>query len=483
MSESLYNLVKTLNKTEKIRFTESLRQTKRVKYYKKLLSIYGAAKSYSIDLDCRVFKKAEKKLIYDCKTHFKDSLNSFLITSSRYSSRQESIRKNFEIGCMLMERFLYKDAKKLLTRSYIQAKESSEMLMALMISERLMYLEKHEDITKYRVDLENIKFRHETHMNDIKKYMEYRNEFHELWIYLGLFYEKEGFKVYNRAQKKPNPESNFKLEFVKAEKEYYASIANDDVELRYEALKNILNTIYNNKDQVVKNTNIKRNYYSHLAAYVELCIHLRKDDNIKFALSEFDFYSIDNNREYNDSFKYKLASLCNYAIMVNKPELIIELESEFLSRKIVKKDFLATQCYVYLLKVNFLAKNWEKCTEYIKRLEKHNLVFRQQTVKQLSKIIIAIEREDFVYAHSLLSTYNYSSIPQNVKFVIKNCIICLKYLAENKLSNFKKATDKLLSVFPERFDFYSVFITYLAAKAELLETASYQNYKEIHLLE
>lgn len=473
MSEYIFNLVKTLNKTEKSRFTESFRQTKRLKYYKKMLAIYGSEEAYSSDLDRRVFKDVEGKLVYDCKAHFKDSLNSFLTSSKRFNSHQETIRKNFEIGCMLMNRLLHREAYKVLRKTYQLAKDCHEFLYAIMISEQIMYLERHEDITKYRVDIDNIKLRHSLHMKDLEDYVNFRTEFHLLWENLGMFYEKEGFRPYKRPSMALNGDKSFRLKYIIAEKEYYGSLLSDDLDKQYERLRALLNTIYDHKDDVKRNSNVKRNYYSYLCSFISLCINLKKFDSIDFAFAEFDFYSSNNSLEYNDSLKYKLQGMCNYAIYLGKHQMVKTLENEFLSRRITKKDFLAISCFVSLLYVYFMARKFDKCKEYIKRLDKCRLNAKTLTKKEIIRIISAIEENEYTYASTLISTFfNKSKLTEDTVF-LKRFIKCLKLLVDKKEDSFVKLAKSILVQNSGLANQYALFYKYIAAKSKLIRSEEF----------
>jgi len=475
MSESIYNLLQTLNKTEKSRFSEGLRQTKRLGYYKKLLTVYGNAKAYNSELDIRVFKKAERKLINECKSHFKDALHNFLISSKKNSSKQESIRKNFETACMLMSRLQYVDALKLLKRTYKLAQENSEILYTLLIGERIMYLEKHKDITLHRVNLDNMKKWHTRHIQEIEKYKEYRLAFHELWINLGLFYKAQGFKEYNQSTIDEYVNNNFKLNYVSAEKEYYKSLLSNDFKTQHKHLSNLLNTLYDNKEHL-DNPSSKKDYLYYLSAFIGLCISVRKFDKVNFALKEFDSYALESKRLYNNSVKYKLIAYCKYVVFIGEPALVKDLEIEFLTKRIYKKDFLATACYAELLIVNCVLGNWDRCSEYISKLEKIKTTAYYVMMKDLIKIMVAINKKDYVYAQSLISTFNYKTVDKSSLKFIKKYVQILKHKVKSNSETPIVLIDELLQstkVFPDNFVF---FIRYLEANTSIHQSDVYAKF-------
>jgi len=204
MSEYIFKLVKTLNKTEKSRFTEGLRQTKRLKHYKKLLATYGAAESYNVGLDKLIFRDISSRLMYDCKAHFKERLNRFLISNKRLTSTQQTIRKNFEIGTMLEDRQMYDEAYKVFKKTYKLAKDCHEFLFAIMLGQRVMFLEKRHDLSRNRVDEKNIRARHLEHLKDVEDYLDFRKEYHLLWETLGKYHVKQGLKKYERQKLSPS---------------------------------------------------------------------------------------------------------------------------------------------------------------------------------------------------------------------------------------------------------------------------------------
>jgi len=465
MSKYIFRLIKTLNKTEKSRFTESLRQTKRLRHYKKLLAKYGAAESYNSDLDKLIFKDLSNRLMYDCKAHFKERLNSFLISNKRVTSTHQTIRRNFEIGTMLVNRQMYDESYKVFKKTYKLAKDCHDFLYAVMLGERVMFLEKRDDLTRYRVDEKNIRARHLAHMKDVEDYLDYRKEYHLLWENLGKYHVKQGLKKYERPQVSHSSTPSFRLKFIIAQKLFCESQVSDDYELQLEKLEHLIKTVSENKDAVQLNSRIKVNYYPYLSRYMDLCVRHDKTEGFELIFAEFDSLLPANSQEYNVATKCKVMCACLQAIYLGQAERIAAIEAEFLSRKIFKKDFLATSCYVRLLSVHFIAGNIDKCKDYLKKLDKISLRPVTLTVIELMKIITAIEGREMIYADSLLGAFFNRSEQLDKSPFVKSYIKCLKHLAAGKMTSYKEACQTHFAKYPQSADYYSLIDIYLANKA------------------
>lgn len=116
MSNSLFNLIKTLNKAEKRVFSENVKKTKRKNYYSKLLTIYASSESYSKELDQKVFKNESQKFVSDCKRKLRDSLYQLLVSLEKNKSVQYRIEQLLKTSIMLFERKQYSESKKMIDK-------------------------------------------------------------------------------------------------------------------------------------------------------------------------------------------------------------------------------------------------------------------------------------------------------------------------------------------------------------------------------
>lgn len=469
MSNSLFNLIKTLNKAEKRVFSENVKKTKRKNYYSKLLTIYASSESYSKELDQKVFKNESQKFVSDCKRQLRDSLYQLLVSLEKNKSVQYRIEQLLKTSIMLFERKQYSESKKMIDKVEKLAikYEAHDFLIPIKTHKIRMVMNHGLRVGEH--DMKYIK----SLLEDKRKTIEHCTNYHianDGFVHSAI----EQFFVNKLSLNKKGKEKLGKDEYKgvstklrKLQQQVNISMLTPTFENNDKLVKDlrlILDLVDQNKEVVMEAKLLGLNYPNYLTNYLARVD--RSTINPETFFKKYDDVKTNSIYQTCTLLENKTHATCFYAMSLYKPELAID-QLEF--RKIfytknkisIFKNIKIAEVYVYIY---FALKKWDICLEYLDEIEANSRSMFQKSVLTSMKAICIYEKGESQYFKSLVTAYiskrRKNGIQLSNRENIADCLLLFLYYMS--IESDKKMSELIKDIY-NSFDYYNSPVLYIVS--------------------
>ncbi len=487
MSKSLFDLIKTLSKAEKRVFSERIKQTKRMHYYAKLITVYSTSEHYSSELDQKIFRKEDAKMMGDCKYKCKQLLCDYLVSLEKNKAIELQIEKKYNVALMLKNRKQYPEALKVLEKIDKLATQYELIYLSVRIKTALIRLAYASSGDIFEIDSTYIKSLFEAKKKVVRQLGEIEHALDKTRLALLNWHIKVG-AVRNVPGTKVLPAHHFKnlrVDLADAQTRYYSFMGDKNYPKALDALKHVLSLTENNLEIVLGAELLNLSYAIYLRSYFEIEIGIGMGRKIDFPriLKKFDQISCDTIKKANELMDAKTIAYCLYSLHLNKPSLA-------LPQIRAKEDFFQNSSFMevtynYNLKfcvmVYFAMSNWQMCRKYIEKVETYGVTKLTGSIVRNIKLISIYEQNDTHYFSSLIQSELTRRRKNKVK--IKDCsdfnecvFNFLYYLDKDPHGDFTGQLRKILDNFDKMYAELRYIIHWIVYKIPALNNTDYQDF-------
>ncbi len=482
MSKSLFDLIKTLSKAEKRVFSENIKRTKRLQYYKKLMHIYSKSEVYSPELDQKIFRRENPKFIGDCKIKFKDLLHRYLVSLEKNKGLEHQIEQKLKIAQMLFSRKQFVESKKMLKKIDKEANlyELHELIvkiksLQLDLIMNMSGLSREIDLT-YLKGMIADKYKAQDRFVEMQHcYEDGRLKLIETNIDAGLICNKVG------KEKLPSDQyKNLRTTFLTGHSRYMGYLMKKNWPSAFDELFNILDLAEKNKKVVLKAKLLGYIHSTYLAAFIELNYMLDKNVNVNKLLHQFDEIIPGSIYEQCTILIDKTVAYSIYALSNNTPQLAVpELKYQ---ETFYKKNNFSQETnfnpYRYYLFIYFAVANWGKCIEYIDKIDKMGGAEWNNSLLQMVRLICIYEQGDRYYFNALIDQHMIKRRKNGVKIkdssnFTDSVFNVLYYLAKGSKTDLSDPFSKVISTYDYLYMGTRYIIHWIVGNLPKLQNSEY----------
>lgn len=492
MSKSLYDLIKTLSKAEKRVFSENLKKTKRLQFYRKLIIVYSRADAYSSELDQKIFKSEPSKFIGDCKNTFKDLLFRYLVSLEKNKGLEQQIEEKLCIAKMLFRRKQFTESNKILDKidQLAQIYEFHELMVEIK-SFKIIIAHNMGMITK-EIDLDYFEALIADKQLAMDRFAQKQIGLNNGWLRSVKTQIKRGATQNKVGKQKVSIDryKNLKSTFLEKKAELSIYIHDNKLSKAFDTLLFILDLAEQHSKVVLKAKLLGITYPEILATFIELNYMINKNQDIEKFLLRFEDIKPTSIYEQCAYLFDKTIAYSVYALATNTPKTALveieKLELFFMDTNFSEAENFSS--YSYYLFVFFATKQWDKCIEYIDIVDKKGGAKWNNSLLFLVRLICIYEKGELYYFNSLIDQFMSKRRKNGVK--IKDCsnftdctFNVLYFMAKGTKIDLPEQLNHLFATFDVHYRRSRYVIHWIVCQLPALHNAEYCTFLEQNHLE
>ncbi len=487
MSQSLFDLVKTLHQGEKKMISEKIRNTKRKQYYTDIITIYSKSEKYLQDLDERIFKSKSPKFISDCKNKCKQLLYDGLLALEANKSLRHQLEQKLKIANILKNRNQFEEALKVLKRIESLAIQYEFLELLGRIRNNKLSTEITYAVERRNIDLDYIRSliaERQENLNDQIELSHAVDSFRLMELKAAI----DNKVLIDRKKKQTFGAVSYKKIKLRLRKlliSYHDNFRKNKATEVLKSLEQIIQLTIANEDVVFKGNMLGGGYVYFMSQYIEYSLFLRKKIDFIGMLEKFEHMPQNTILEQLKVQSCQSDAYCIYALSQNNPAFaipkIVRLR-EFVQRHNISyaENFRNLR---FSLLIYFALKKWDTCLQFLAQIDYSKTSKWSNQLYFLIKLMCLHEKGDHYYFNAQITQHMTKRRKDKVKLTdgtnFNECMFnILYYLDKGNGININRSFNKVLTNYDPHFMELRYLIHWIVSKVKSLNNDKYRAFLE-----